>query len=277
MNGFEAILLGIVQGLTEFLPVSSSAHLALVPYWFGWDLSEEQVFLFGVLIQMGTLAAVIIYFWHDILTIVSALFKALRRHNFSEDPNAQLGLWLILATIPAGLAGILLKDTVEAAFNQPRAIAIFLLVTALILFLAERWQQRYQQKRNNLEKMNWLDALWIGMAQILALFPGISRSGATISAGLTRGFKRQDAGRFSFLMSIPIMAAAGLFSLLDVRDITAFRTELIPLLISATAAAIVGYFSIRWLLQYVQKNSFRIFSVYCAAAGVFNLILTLIR
>ncbi len=273
MNFLQALILGAVQGLTEFLPVSSSAHLALVPYWFQWNLSEESVFLFGVLVQMGTLISVIIYFRKDILQILVAFFNGIFRGKPFEDPKAHLGWMILLATVPAAVAGALMKDTVESAFNNPRAIALFLLVTAILLFAAEK----VPAKDRDLREMNWKDAVWIGIAQAVALLPGISRSGATISGGLFRKFTRRESSRFAFLISIPIMIGAGALSVLDITDWNAFR-PLLPALICATlTAAVVGYFAIKWMLNYINKKPFTIFSIYCSVIGIFTFILTFIR
>ena len=273
MSFFQAILLGIIQGLTEFLPVSSSAHLALIPYWLNWNLSEEYVFLFGVLVQMGTLLAVIVYFWKDILTILKAFFTGIVKKQPFADPEAKLGWMIIIASIPAAFAGVLIKDVVESAFNSPRAIAIFLLCTAGLLFLAEKMPS----KNRTLRDLTWLDALLIGIFQAFALFPGISRSGATISGGLFRKFNRGDASRFAFLISIPIMIGAGLFSVFDMPDLTSLTTVLPALILATIVAAIVGYFSIRWMLAYIRSKPFTIFSVYCAVIGTVTLILTFVR
>ncbi len=273
MSFIQALFLGIVQGLTEFLPVSSSAHLALIPYWFNWELPEEQVFLFGVLVQMGTLIAVILYFLKDILKIISAFISGIVQKKPFENPDAKLGWMIILATIPASLAGVLIKDVVESAFNNPRAIAIFLLITALMLYIADRMQT----KNRSLQEIGWKDALAIGIAQAFALFPGISRSGATISSGLIRQFNRQDASRFAFLISIPVMVGAGLFSILDLPDFDSFKSILPALSVAAAAAGVVGYFSIKWMLSYVRSRPFTIFSIYCALVGIATLALTFIR
>jgi len=215
MSILQAIILGVVQGLTEFLPVSSSAHLVLVPYLLNWNIPADFNFAFDVLVQLGTLAAVIFFFWKDLNNIFRAMIAGLKSHDYFGTSDARLGWMVILATIPAGIAGLLLKKHVEAAFASPIITAGFLMVTAMLLFAAELLGKRIRK----LEGMNWKDAIWIGVFQALSIFPGISRSGSTMVGVMTRNFDRPAAARFSFLMSIPIMLAAGLVSLLDLKDL----------------------------------------------------------
>lgn len=269
MSILQAIILGIVQGLTEFLPISSSAHLVLVPFLLGWELPETQVFVFDVLVQVGTLAAVIIYFWKDLLAIAVAFVKGIWQRKPFAETDSRLGWFLILASIPAGIFGLLIKDQVEAAFNSPVATAMFLLVTTLLLSLGELLGRRSR----TLEKLTWIDALWIGAAQALSIFPGVSRSGSTIAGGLLRHFDRKSAARFSFLMSIPIMLAAGglgVKDLLDVPNLTAFLPAVIA---GFVAAGVVGYFAIGWLLKFVASHSLRVFAVYCTALALLTFFL----
>lgn len=273
MNIFESILLGIIQGLTEFLPISSSAHLVLVPFWLNWQFPTEQVFVFDVLVQMGTLIAVVIFFWRDLVRIIAAAIQGLIHGKPLETGEARLGWWIVIATIPAGILGVLVKDQVEAAFNSPVMTAVFLIVTAGLLIIAERIGKR----QTELSQISWLDALIFGVFQALSIFPGISRSGSTISGAMIRNINRPAAARFSFLMSIPIMLAAGglaVFDLLEISELTSF----LPVVISGvTAAAVVGYLSIRWLLQYLQRHSFYSFAIYCTIAALFTFVIAYIR
>lgn len=268
MTIIQALILGIVQGITEFLPISSSAHLVLIPFLLKWDIPIEQAFSFDVLVQLGTLAAVIIYFWKDLIHIVRAFILGLIHKQPFAEPDARLGWYLILATIPAGIGGLFLKDLVEKAFNSPMMTAFFLFGTAILLILSERIGQR----RRGLNDMNWKDALWIGAAQLLAIFPGISRSGSTIAGGLSRNFKRTDTARFSFLMSIPIMLAAGLLSLLDLKDMAGLSSFLPALIIGFLSAAVVGYLSIAWLLSFLNRRTLTPFAIYCVAAALITLL-----
>jgi undecaprenyl-diphosphatase len=272
MTLIQSFLLGIVQGLTEFLPISSSAHLVLVPYIFGWKIPAQEAFIFDVLVQDGTLLAVIVYFRKDLWRIITAFISGLIRRQPFADPNARLGWYLILATIPAGIFGVTIKKTVEAAFSDPIATAILLLFTGLFLFLAERFSRRSRV----METLNWKDALWIGVAQAVSIFPGISRSGATISGGLTRNLDRLSAGRFAFLMSVPIMLAAGLLASLDLVS-TPLVDGFLPLvLVGFLTAAVVGYFAIHWLLGFLTRRPLYVFSLYCALLGLGVLIFSLL-
>lgn len=269
MSIIQAIILGIVQGITEFLPVSSSAHLVLTPFLVGWKLDEAVVFPFDVLVQLGTLLAAIIYFRRDLWEILQAVWAGLRtRKPFGSQP-ARLGWLLVLATIPAGLLGLLIKDAVEAAFGSPQMTAVFLLVTAALLLIAEK----VGRKNRSLDSLTWKDALWIGVAQAISLFPGISRSGATITGGMTRHLDRPSAARFSFLMMIPVMLAAGLLSILDLFDIPNFSSYLPAIAAGFIAAAVVGYLAIRWLLGFLIRRPLFVFSIYCAVlAGIVLLV-----
>jgi undecaprenyl-diphosphatase len=268
MTLFQAFILGIVQGLTEFLPISSSGHLVLVPFLFGWELNPEQVFPFDTLVQMGTLVAVIIYFWKDLVSIVIAVFKGLADRKPFGTQDARLGWLLVLATIPAGLAGLLLEDMVEAAFHSARATAFFLLVTAALLLIAEWLGKRSRE----MDSMTWKDALWIGLAQVLSLFPGVSRSGSTIAGGMTRDLKRSDAARFSFLMSVPIMLAAGGYSVYKLLKMPGLADFLPVMAVGFLTAGLVGYLSIRWLSGYLQNHSLKGFAIYVTVVAAVILV-----
>jgi undecaprenyl-diphosphatase len=269
MTIFQAIILGIIQGATEFIPVSSSAHLVLAPYLFGWNIPENQAFLFDVLVQSATLLAVIIYFWKDLVAIIRNFLEGIIRKRSLSDPEVRLGFYLILATIPAGIAGLLLKDAIEKAFSSPNVTAFLLFGTAALLALAEVVGKRSRP----LEELNWKDALWVGFFQTLALFPGISRSGSTITGGMTRNLQRPSAARFAFLMSIPIMLAATLSAASDLAQSGDLVSSLIPLTAGCLAAGIVGYFSIRWMLSFLSRNSLYPFAIYCTVVGIVFLLL----
>ncbi|MCL4560621.1 MAG: undecaprenyl-diphosphatase UppP [Chloroflexi bacterium] len=264
MTLIQSILLGIVQGLTEFLPISSSAHLVLVPYLFGWKIPAQEAFIFDVLVQDGTLLAVIVYFRKDLLRIITAFINGLVRRQPFAEPDARLGWYLILATVPAGIFGVTIKNTIEAAFSDPAATALLLVATGLFLFLAERFSRRSRK----MEALNWKDALWIGVAQAVAVFPGISRSGATISGGMARNLERVSAGRFAFLMSVPVMLAAGLLAGLDLLKTPSAGSFMLLVLAGFLTAAVVGYFSIHWLLRFLTRRPLYIFAIYCVVLGL---------
>lgn len=273
MTFLQAIILGIVQGLTEFIPISSSGHLVLVKYLFGWEISPDAAFVFDVMVQVATLVAVFAYFWADIVSITRITFQDLRHKQPTAHPESKLAWLLLLATIPAGLIGLIFNGTFEKAFGSPLTTSIFLLVTAVLLIIAEKIGRRTR----TMSEINWIDAIWIGIFQILALFPGISRSGATITAGMTRDLDRPSAARFSFLMSIPIMILAGLFASFELANIPNFADLLPTFAAGFIAAAITGYLAIRWLLKFLSNRSLYVFAIYCAIFGFFNLIIILVR
>lgn len=278
MTILQSIILGIIQGLTEFLPISSSGHLVIVPYLLGWDIPPADAFVFDVLVQVATLVAVFAFFWRDIVVIVQAVLKGIWDRQPFHDPMSRIGWLLILATLPAGVFGFFLEESVERAFSNPAATGAALLLTAGLLILAERAGERTR----SLESLNWVDALWIGVFQALAVFPGVSRSGATITGGMTRDLERPASARFAFLMSIPVMLAAGLLAGLDLialsrtpgGDLNQLLRTFIPGFI---AAAVVGYLSIRWLLGYLMRSSLYIFAYYCSVLGVIILVVSLAR
>ena len=273
MTILQSLILGIIQGLTEFLPISSSAHLVLVPYLLKWNIPAEEAFIFNVLVQDGTLVAVIAYFWKDLWAIVRGFVQGLLIRQPFAEADSRMGWYLILATIPAGILGLSIKDLVEEAFASPTATAVFLLVTAGLLLAAERIGKRSR----SFESLHWKDAVWMGAAQALAIFPGISRSGATITGGMLRDLDRPFAARFSFLMSIPVMLAAGLVALLDLFDLPNLSGMLLPVTVGFITAAITGYLSIRWLLAYLTRKSLGGFAVYCIAAGLTAFVIGWIR
>ena len=268
MTILQSIILGIIQGLTEFLPISSSAHLVIVPYLFGWQIDTSVVFIFDVLIQVGTMISVLTYFWKDLLNIITAVLSGLVDRSPLKTSQSQLGWLILLATIPAGLCGLLVKDLVEAAFNSPTAASFFLLGTAVLLAAAEHFGQRVR----DLSEINWKDAIWIGAFQALAIFPGISRSGATISCGMLRNIKRPAAARFSFLMFIPIMLAASVLAVLDLLKLQSLGQYLPILITGFITSAVVGYLSIRWLIRFLSTHTLYGFSIYCAILALMVLL-----
>lgn len=254
MSTIQAIILGIIQGLTEFLPVSSSGHLVLAPWWLGWD---SPGLAFDALLHWGTLLAVTVYFWRDWLRMFKAVFNRLRGQI---DPDGQDHLFLLIAigTLPAAILGYLLEDFFGSLFERPTIVPVFMVITGILLILAERWHR--QEVRLN--RLGIKEAIIIGFAQALAIIPGISRSGATMSAGLWRGLDRTTAARFSFLLGTPVIFGAGLFKLPDLVDSTSTASNLVPLIAGFLAAAISGFLCIRWLLKYLQGHTFYIFAIW---------------
>jgi undecaprenyl-diphosphatase len=268
MTIFQAVILGIIQGITEFLPISSSGHLVLAPYIFGWEFVESEIFVFNVLVQMGTLVAVIAYFYRDLKRMLVALIEQARRVDSELDEERRLAWLVLLATFPAATFGYIFKPLIEAAFNSTTTTGLALLVTAGLLVFAE---MRSTQDAP-LNQINWKDALVIGLFQLLALFPGVSRSGSTIAGGMTRQLSRPAAARFSFLISIPIMIGAGLSSLNNLFELTDLGAFLLPMVVGFLTSALVGYLSIRWLLTYLGRYPLYTFAVYVAIVGTITLI-----
>jgi len=269
----QAIIIGVVQGLTEFLPVSSSAHLIVLPRVLGWDDELINSSVFVVMLHMGTLAALLAFFWRDVLDLLRAFFALLRERSFGDDPNRKLSLVLLLTVIPAALFGLAFEDQIDALFYDSVMVIPFILVIgAAVLWIAERIGDRTR----DLEQSDYGDAAVIGAAQMFALFPGISRSGITIAAGLARGLKRDSAARFAFLMGIPIIAGAGIWKARTVVTGEAGDIDLVVLAAGVIAAAISGWLAIRFMLSYLKEHSTGIFIAYrIVAAAVFLLLLAL--
>ncbi|HEY5731059.1 MAG TPA: undecaprenyl-diphosphatase UppP [Anaerolineales bacterium] len=259
MSLLHAFFLGIIQGLTEFIPVSSTAHLLISQSILNIP-ADDAMFSFLVIVQLGTLVSLFAFYWKDLLSIAKATL------NFrSATPERDLGIYIVVATIPALVAGYFLKEAVETMFSQPMLQAsIRLFSAATLLTLAES----LTKKDRSLESMAWLDALVVGLFQIIAVFPGASRSGSTISGGMFRGFDRPSAARFAFLMSVPVMLAAGGYEMLDAIQMPNLG-EFLPLLTAGfVTAAVVGWFAIKWLIGFLSKHSLYIFAAYCAILGV---------
>jgi undecaprenyl-diphosphatase len=275
MEVWEGILLGILQGLTEFLPVSSSGHLVIAGHFFG--LSEGGI-TFGVLVHLATLIAVFIVFWDDIIDIFKGLYSILlsllrlKDEKIStllrHDSQVKLVALLLIGSIPAGIAGLLFKDFFEELFKSPVVTGFMLLVTGGILWLASRLSNRLKI----VEDMTSGDALLIGVAQAVAIFPGISRSGSTITGGLLRGLNRENAARFSFLLSIPVIGGAALLESRElIRAITS-PEEVSALVAGFIAALISGYIAIKFLLSILKKGRLHFFSYYCWALGILTIL-----
>ena len=267
----QAIVIGVIQGLTEFLPISSSAHLILVPRVLGWDDALLNSAAFVVMLHMGTLAALLLYFWRDVLELLRAGWAALRERSLAGDPKRTLALVLILSIIPAAIVGFLLEDWIESFFRDAiLVIPVILVVGAFILWLAERFGTR----ERDLDHVDYGDAALIGAAQALALFPGISRSGITLSAGLFRGLTREAAARFAFLMGIPIIAGAGAWKVRSIVMGGAGDVDPAVLAAGVIAAALAGWLAIGILLRYLRTHSTGIFIAYrLIAAAVFMVLL----
>jgi undecaprenyl-diphosphatase len=264
VSAFEAIVLGIVQGLTEFLPISSSGHLRIVPALVGWD---DPGSAFTAVIQLGTMAAVVLYFRADLWRIGVAWLRSLRDRSQRNTLDARMGWYLIIGTIPIGVFGIIFKDQIESGARDLRLIGTTLIVLGIVLLVAER----VGAHRKIVDELHARDGLAFGLAQSMALVPGVSRSGATITAGLFLGYTRADAARFSFLLSIPAVVLSGLFELRKLGDDTMPSAG--ATVIATIVSFLVGYASIAWLLRWLGGHSTMVFVVYRVALGALVLAL----
>jgi undecaprenyl-diphosphatase len=268
----QALIMGIVQGLTEFLPVSSSGHLVVVPFLLGWHDPFITSLAFSVILHMGTLVALLVYFQADWRRLVPAGLATIRDRSFRDQPDRRLAWLLVAATVPAAIVGFLLQDLIETRFREVGLVALTLVVGAAILWLADRWGRR----NRTIDGVTFPLALGIGLAQALALVPGISRSGISISAGRLAGLDRPDAARFSFLMATPVTLGAGLF---EIRKVVAGQAgvtlEVAPLVVGLIASLIAGLVAIHFMLRYLRTRSLSIFVWYRVALAAAVLVVWL--
>jgi undecaprenyl-diphosphatase len=274
----QAVLIGILQGLTEFIPISSSAHLELAPWIAGWDQNGLISSLaFDVFLHLGTLAALIGYFWRDWVRLARAFFASLRERRIGPDPERRLAWLLILATVPAAIIGFVGEDYINSVLHGGSdgirlAIAGFMVIGAIGLWLADRLGSR----RHELSSMRPASALTIGLSQALALLPGISRSGATITAGLALGLKREAAARFSFLLATPITLGAGLYGSRHLLTESHTGAEWLAIAGGFIAAAVAGMLAISFLLAWLRTRSVAIFSIYRFVFAAFVVVLVVV-
>jgi undecaprenyl-diphosphatase len=262
---FKAVFLGILQGLTEFLPISSSAHLRIFPELFGW---EDPGAAFTAVVQIGTEAAVLLYFWRDIWRIATTWVRSLFDRSLRGHQDARMGWFIIVGSVPIVLLGIAFKDVIESDFRNLWLIGTTLIVLGVVLGVAER----VGRKTQSIERLNMRHAVLLGLAQAAALVPGVSRSGATISMGLFLGYEREAATRYAFLLAIPAVVGAGLFELPEIPH-GAEAYGVVPTIIATLAAFVVGYAAIAWLLRYVSTHSYAPFVIYRIALGGLTLAL----
>lgn len=272
MNLLHAILLGIVEGITEFLPVSSTGHLNIVEKLLGYDIDNAGMTAFTVIIQVGAILAAVIYFWADIVRIVTAWVKGLANQSARNDPDYTLGWGIILGSVPVAAVGLLFKDFIETTSRSLCVIAGALIIWSAVMWAADRVTDHHStggHHPKSMKQVGIVDALVIGAFQALApIFPGISRSGATISAGLFRGFDRVTATRLSFFMGIPALMAAGALEAVTVADDISATVGWGPTILATVVSGVVAYATIAWLLKFVSSNKFTSFLVYRVALGV---------
>ena len=280
----QAIILGIVQGLTEFIPISSSAHLIIVPWLFGWGNKVLDSLTFDVMLHLGTLVALLIFFASDWVRLIRAGVSSIVERKIGDDLDRRLAWLLVIGCIPGGITGALAESKIEGLFHtEPiRAsamigMAVIIALLGILLFLAER----FARHERGMDTLSLKDAILIGLAQALAIFPGVSRSGSTITAGLAVGLRREAAARFSFLLSAPIIAGAGLKSLIsaygEFKGDSLVRANVILFPVGFIAAAISGYLCIKFLLRFLQKNPTDLFVYYRWALAVLIIVVALVR
>jgi undecaprenyl-diphosphatase len=277
MQIIQSIALGVVQGLTEFIPVSSSAHLVIIPWLFGWDDPALRSLGFDVALHMGTLAALVIFFWKDWVRIVGAGLKSMAQRKIGDDADRKMAWFLVVACIPGAVFGLLFEGRIEALFHpkgSPILSSSMLAMAAIIAFLGALLlvADKLAKHERALGSMRWRDAILIGLSQAFAVFPGVSRSGATITAGLALGLERASAARFSFLLSAPIIAGAGAKSLYDLArgHVAAGSVSAgVPIVaVGFIAAAASGFLCIKFLMGFLQKHTTKAFVFYRWALAV---------
>jgi undecaprenyl-diphosphatase len=255
----QALIMGIVQGLTEFLPVSSSGHLVLVPFLFGWDDAFITSLGFSVMLHLGTLVALLVYFRADWMRLVPAGFATLGDRSFRGDPDRKLAWLLVASTVPAALAGFLLNDLFETTFRSVETVVVMLVVAGIVMAVADR----VGGTERTIAGMTFPRAIGIGVAQALALIPGVSRSGISISAGRLAGLDRESAARFSFLMATPITLGAGLYEARELLTGEAgVEVAIAPLVVGMVASLVAGLAAIHFMLRYLRTRSLDIFVAY---------------
>lgn len=259
MDWLEAIVLGVVQGLTEFLPISSSAHQSIVgQLFFG---GHDPGAAFTAVSQLGTETAVVVYFWRDITRIISRWFRSLVGSVPRDDPDARMGWLVIVGSIPIGLLGLLFQDAIDTSLRNLWITVAMLAGVGVVLWIADRYAETHSTK--DLTQLNWVDGIIYGLAQACALIPGVSRSGGTISGGLFLGYTREAATRYSFLLAIPAVFASGLFKLKDIGGEAG--TPWAMIIVATIIAFVIGYAVIAWLLRYISTHNFKPFVIYRVA------------
>jgi undecaprenyl-diphosphatase len=261
---FEAIILGIVQGLTEFLPISSSAHVLIVSQFFGWD---DPGAAFTAVTQIGTETAVIIYFWRDIWRIITTWLKSLTDKSLRSSIDARMGWYVIIGTIPIGICGLLFQDAISTTARNLWLVSFTLIFFGIVLGIADK----VGAKTKTVEDLTIKDGVLIGLAQTLALIPGVSRSGATISGGLFLGYDRASATRYAFLLAIPAVLVSGLYEATKISEQGSVSWG--PTIVATLIAFAIGYAVIAWLLRYITTNSYLPFVIYRIALGVLLIVL----
>lgn len=261
MSLLEAIIYGILQGLGEFLPISSTAHITLAPWFFGW---KDPGLAFDIALHLGTLAAVIIFFWKDWINLIRAGLTDVK------SPEGKLFWYIVLACVPGGVLGLIFEEHVETTFRNPLLIGIMLAVMGIVIYVADRFSRSEVELMDIGPKRSFL----IGVSQALAMIPGVSRSGITMAAGRAMKIKREDAARFTFLLSTPFIFLSGVYK---AKDLISIPVDAFPFMVAILTSAVVGLFSIKFLLEYLRRKGFGIFAVYRLVLGAIVIATALLR
>ena len=267
MDSVQSFILGVVQGITEFLPISSTAHLVLVPWFFSW---HDAGLPFNIALHLGSLIAILIYFYQDWKRIITEFIKCTFRGSFKENNDGRLGLFLVIGTIPGIISGFLFESYASGILRNPLSIAAALAIFGLFLYFADRNSSNTKE----IKDMDLKDCLYFGVAQAFAIIPGVSRSGVTITGGLLRNFKREDSARFSFLLSAPLITGA---TVLESRYISNEIFTRPQFIIGVVSSAVTAYFVIRFLLAFLRRQDFKIFVVYRLILALLIVVITLMN
>ncbi len=267
MDLLQSIILGAIQGITEFFPVSSTAHLVLLPWFFSWT---DQGLPFNVALHMGSLIAIIYYFWRDWILIIKEFLQSVLKGSFEGRPNGKTGLYLVIATVPGALAGLLFEEYAAGLLRHPLSIAFSLSFFGVILYFSDR----VSKKNKTVGEMNIVDCIIIGLSQALAIIPGVSRAGITITGAMFRNLNREEAAKFSFLLGAPLIAGAGVF---EARHLEYSAVMSGPFIAGVLASAVFAFLAIKYLLRFVRKSSYTVFVIYRLGLAVLIVFLYLTR
>ena len=268
MQVWHAIILGVIEGITEFLPISSTGHLTIAEKMLGYSISDSSITAFTAIIQSGAVLATVVYFWKDILRVLMAWVRGLFVNKYRKNSDYKYGWAIIIGSIPIAIVGILFKDEIETVLRSLWFVAIALILWSLVMW----WADKKAKQNLHEEDITWRDTLAVGIAQCLALIPGVSRSGATMSAGLLRNFDRVAVTKLSFFLSIPALSAAGILQIISKHSVIGASVGWTATIIATLISFVVAYISVAWLLKFVAKHDYSVFIWYRVIVGVLLLI-----
>lgn len=268
MQVWHAIILGVIEGITEFLPISSTGHLTIAEKMLGYSISDSSITAFTAIIQSGAVLATVVYFWKDISRVLMAWIRGLFVNKYRKNSDYKYGWAIIIGSIPIAIVGILFKDEIETVLRSLWFVAIALILWSLVMW----WADKKAKQNLHEEDITWRDTLAVGIAQCLALIPGVSRSGATMSAGLLRNFDRVAVTKLSFFLSIPALSAAGILQIISKHSAIGASVGWMATIIATLISFIVAYISVAWLLKFVAKHDYSVFIWYRVIVGVLLLI-----